>query len=196
MNNDPANLAIILVCTLALGAPATAAQSAVGAPQQLAAVPLTSADLEFLLAAASYASAGNAAAELALSRSDAPRIRSLARGMLEDHRSAAARLSELARTYGVALPRGTTSEQGLVLGGLRGLRGEAFERDFIRRAAINENRELIAILHRQATASGRDPALARFAASMLRKLQGHLAVAQWLDERLSAAESGAARPGG
>lgn len=192
--------AAVLACGLAVGAPVLqahpASPSRAGGLQQLAAVPLTSADLEFMLAAAAYADAGMAAAQLALARADAPRIRALAQRMREDHRDTRSRLREIAHAKGVALPRGANNEQRLVLAGLRGLRGDAFERDFLQRAAINEHRELIVLMHQQATWPGRDPELARLAARMLPRLQEHVAVAQTLQDAAVIGAAGGTGRGG
>lgn len=192
--------AAVLACGVALVAPGLHAQRAfvpqAAPPQQLAAVPLASADLEFMLAAAAYADAGIASAQLALARADAPRIRALAQRMLQDHRDTRSRLQEIAAATGVALPRGSNSEQRLVLAGLRALRGDAFERDFLQRAAINEHRELILLMHRQATGAGRDPELARLATRMLPRLQEHVAVAQTLHDAEMAGSAAASGRGG
>lgn len=162
------------------GAAQPGAAPVVAQPRELAAIPLTDLDLDFLLRAASYQYAAVAAARLALERSPSPGVRRLAADMLEDHRSTAARLRELAVLNEVALPRDTTNAQGLVLDGLAGLRGADFDRDFLQRAGINEHRELIALLHRQANGRGRDPALAELARELLAREQQHMARAESL----------------
>lgn len=191
--NPKISLSVLLLAGALAASPAVQAQAqqgrgapAAGGAQELAAIDLTSADVEFLVRASSYYRAFNRAAELALDRSRNPQVRELARQMAEDHGQAAAQLRKLAAAHDVELPRGITPAQRMVLTGLGALRGAAFDRHFLQRAGLNEHRELARLLHAQATSRGTDPALKLFAETMLPRVQRHMARADTLLGRAEA----------
>jgi lipid-binding SYLF domain-containing protein/predicted outer membrane protein len=176
---------LIWPAVLALGLASASAQPSPAAPAQpqarpLAAMGLTSADLEFMLAATRAGHLETTAARLALSRSDDPGVRQLAQRLLDDHQAAQAQLQRIAQNRGVELPRRPARQQQYVIDGLQGLRGASFESDFVERIGIDAHRDAIALFQRQLGGANRDAALKDFARATLPKLRQHLAMAQAL----------------
>lgn len=167
--------------------PQTAAAQAQGT--ELAAVPLHSADLEFMLQASQTNLAALRAADLALTRSENAHVQALARRMVDNHAEAQRRLLQIARDKGVALTREPSRQQSYVLDALRGLDGQHFDRSFVQRIGIEAHQEAFNRHHAQAAASGRNAELARYAQAMLPRLQDALVLAQDLQPRVGVAPS-------
>jgi putative membrane protein len=192
--NHHRRLGAIVAAAALLAAHGAAVQAqAVPAPAQgqaLAAVPLNSADLEFMLYAAHVNHATVAAARLALQRSGNAEVQELAQRLIDTHQGAQQRLRRLAEADGVALPRTPSRQHSYVIDGLQGLDGQQFDRSFVRRIAIAEHRDALQRFQAQATAAGRDEQLAAYAEALLPRLRRDLAAAQSLHAQLGAAAPG------
>lgn len=159
--------------------------------QQLPVVGISSTELEFMLQAARINHAEIEAAQLALQRARDPGLREFAQELLRDHRSANTQLRQIALSRSVALPTGPSRQHQRMLDALRGLRGEAFESEFIQRAGLEAHRETIALHRAQASRDHGDAALRNHARSTLKTLQRHLDMAAGL--HAAAAHGGAGR---
>lgn len=156
-----------------------AAQSVAPPPSpELAAVPLRAADVRFLLDAEASGVTEVRAGEIALERSHDPAVRKLAEALVHDHAQADARLLQIARKKGVAVPRKPSESERGMLAALRGVPESAFDAQFLQRAGVHAHREAIGLFHAQVLRADPDPDLKQFADSMLPVLEKHLRMAQ------------------
>jgi putative membrane protein len=170
-------LAAALLAAVCAG-PAAAQSLAPHPSPELAAVHLRAADVRFLLDAVASGVTEVRAGELALERSHDPGVRKLAKALVHDHTQANARLLQIARDKGVAVPREPSGAQRGMLAALRGVPASAFDAQFLERAGVHAHREAIGLFHGQVLRADPDPDLTRFADSMLPVLEKHLRMAQ------------------
>lgn len=159
--------------------------SAGGTATPLPAIGMTSAELEFMMAATHANLAMIEAGHDAMQRAENPAVKELAKRMLEHHGAQHARLQQLAGRSGVVLPGTPTQQQAEVINGLEGMRGAAYERDFVSRIGIEAHREAITLYNKQAPSKAANPALFEYAAAALGPMQRHLAAAESLQARMA-----------
>jgi putative membrane protein len=174
----PLSLLAAALVAAACAGPAAAQALALHPSPQLAAVPLRAADVRFLLDAVASGVTEVRAGELALERSHDPGVRKFARALVHDHGQANARLLQIARDKGVAVPRTPSDAERGMLAALRGVPAGAFDAQFLQRAGVHAHREAIGLFHGQVLRADPDPELGKFAASMLPVLEKHLRMAQ------------------
>jgi putative membrane protein len=156
-----------------------AAQSVAPPPSpELAAVPLRAADVRFLLDAMASGVTEVRAGEVALERSHDPAVRKLAEALVHDHTQANARLLQIARDKGVAVPRKPSESERGMLAALRGVPASAFDAQFLQRAGVHAHREAIGLFHAEVLLADPDPDLKQFADSTLPVLEKHLHMAR------------------
>lgn len=174
------HLSLLATALLAAACAAPAAAQSVAPPlsPKLAVVPLRAADARFLLDAVASGVTEVRAGELALERSHDPAVRKLATTLVHDHTQANARLLQIARDKGVAVPRKPSEAQRGMLAALRGVPAGAFDAQFLERAGVHAHREAIGLFHAEVLLADPDPDLKQFADSMLPVLEKHLRMAR------------------
>lgn len=160
--------------------PTTGAHVAATTPADVAA------DMDFLLRAWRGNVEELAAARLALKRSRDTRVREFARDLVRDHSAANLEFQRLAALRGLGVPKSVHGRDATRDFRLQGLRGAAFDRQFVNAVGIQAHRDAIE-LFRQEAQHGRDQAMARFASDRLPLLRKHLARAEALQSQFELA---------
>lgn len=142
----------------------------------IAASSLSHADRQFMVMAANVdmneAHEGQMA-ETQATRSD---VRDLARTVVDDHTKAYGQLGELAAKTGATIPRGIDTAKEKEITALVHLKGDRFDRQFVRDEVAN-HRRAIAMFKREA-AHGQDADVRTFAAQRIPVLEKHLQMAE------------------
>jgi putative membrane protein len=125
----------------------------------------------FLDDAASIGRAEMRLGQLALEKSDTPRIRQLGQTMLDDHRTARDRLQLIAASERLRLPPEPTPAQQATYRQLAALAGADFDRAYLDQLKSDQLETLA--LYREEAQNGRDPQLRAFAQEMLPVVQRH-----------------------
>ncbi len=116
-------------------------------------------------------------AQLALSKTQNPRVREFAQKMIDDHGMAQQELQQLAQAKGMTLPQETDLAHRTVSGALRLLSGETFESQYINRVGMDDHQRTIELLQK-AQGQAREPELKALAGRMLPIVQAHLDMAR------------------
>lgn len=154
------------------------------AVQPVATTPAAvAADMEFLLQAWRANVQELGAARLALQRSRDVRVRQFARDLVREHSAANLRFQRLAALRGLGVPAAVRGAQPAGEFGLEGLRGVAFDRQFVGSAGVQAHREAVELFRQQAE-HGRDRAMVRFASANLPTMLKHLRRAEALQAQL------------
>lgn len=152
----------------------------------IAAIPasavLETADQKFAAEAAQADMAEQALGTLALQKSSDRDVREFATYLIYDHRTAGARLREIAATEDVVLPEAREPHPHPSMDELARLDGAAFDRAFLK--TIVESHAAAAERCREYLAVGRSEPLRRYAAEILPVLQEHLKQAELLRSRI------------
>jgi len=158
---------------------AAAAASTVGAtPAAAAADPGAAGDRRFLEQAAREGLAEVKLGELAAGKAEDPRVKTLARAMLDDFRKLNDELRQLAAAKGIALPADLDKQEAFDYGALARLCCYEFNRYYVNMMAEYHIRD---VRHFRSEAKHTaDPDLRRFADANLRVLKDHREKAQTL----------------
>jgi putative membrane protein len=122
--------------------------------------------------------------QLALEKSQNPRIRQFAQMMIDDHSTSSARLNNLVSTGNITAPPAITldREHAAQIEQLRAASGNEFDRAYITMQVDGHNKALE--LHRTYASQGDHPSLKEFAATTSGVVAGHLGHAQQVAEAL------------
>lgn len=99
-------------------------------------------------------------------------VKDFGRMMVRDHSAANDKLKAVAASKNIDLPRSPSITQRAIVGKLKVLSGDTFDRSYIE-GMVKDHEEDIAEFQKEAR-SGRDPQAKAFAASTLPTLQAHL----------------------
>lgn len=121
-------------------------------------------------------------AQLALSKTQNPRVREYAQKMIDDHSMAQQELQQMAQAKGMTLPQETDLAHKTVSGALRLLSGETFESQYINRVGVDDHQRTVELLQK-AQAQARDTELKALAGRMLPVMQGHLDTARQISQQ-------------
>jgi putative membrane protein len=114
-----------------------------------------------------------------------PEARQFGQRMIADHSKANDQLKALAEAANIPLPNGPGPEDQAMRERLDKMRGEAFDRDYIR-GQISAHQETVQLFEYE-IGSGQDAQLKNFAAQTLPVLMRHLEMAQNINARLTGA---------
>jgi putative membrane protein len=103
-------------------------------------------------------------------------VKDLAKTLVRDYSDSYGHLSELAAKHGISIPRGIDAGRGPGIVQLVHLKGDRFDRQFIREE-ITANHQAIALFKREA-ARGRDADVKAWAAKMVSVIENDLVAAQ------------------
>lgn len=134
-------------------------------------------DRAFIEKAAQGNNAEIADGGLVIGRSANGSVIAFGRMMVADHGAANARLAEIARKHEIALPTSPGDHQA-GYDRLVDKKGVEFDEEFVR--VMIEDHNTARQLYQDELASGADPMLLQYAASMLPKIEAHLAEAKAL----------------
>ncbi|MEJ8839644.1 DUF4142 domain-containing protein [Ramlibacter sp. AN1133] len=184
MKNFPPLLSVISAAAALCAVPAAAGTSLSMGDELVAQAAATTpadvaADLDFLLRAWRANVQELGAARLAMDRSRDVRVRQFARVLVREHSAANVHFQRLGASRGLGVPAAVRGDGVAAEFGLEGLRGVAFDRQFVASAGVQAHRDAVE-LFRQEAEHGRDRALVRFASASLPMLRKHLARAEAL----------------
>jgi putative membrane protein len=146
--------------------------------------PLAGADLTFANQAAMGGLDEVQDAQIALQKATRPAVRQFAQQMATDHTQANQQLAALAQRRGVTLPTAADPQQVAEAQKLQGLRGRAFDREYVR-DQLADHRGAVALFQQEAQ-QGTDPEVKAWAQQTLPILQQHLQMAEALEGRPAA----------
>lgn len=152
--------------------------------QAAAQTPIPPSSPDFAAAAAQSDQYEIHASQDALAQSHDPRIRAFAEQMIQDHTKTIDHMKEAAEASAMAPPLPSmSSDQSMMLYGLQSLRGERFDRAYIKQQIL-AHQQALAITQSYAT-SGADQNLRKAAQSSLPVIQHHLDMAEKLQADFS-----------
>jgi putative membrane protein len=117
------------------------------------------------------------AGKLALSKSQDPAIRGFAERMVSDHGRANAELASLAKSKGIATPKGLDAEHNAMVSGLKAKSGGDFDHAYAEHMQMDHSKA-ISLFESAAGSSDRD--FAQFAEKTLPTLKEHKQLAEKL----------------
>lgn len=120
--------------------------------------------------------------QLALSKSQNPRVREYAQKMIDDHGMAQQELQQMAQAKGMTLPQKTDLAHRTVSGALRLLSGETFESQYINRVGLDDHQRTVELLQKTQN-QARDTELKALAGRMLPVVQDHLDMARQISQQ-------------
>lgn len=120
--------------------------------------------------------------QLALTKSQNPRVREYAQKMIDDHSMAQQELQQLAQAKGMTLPQDTDLAHKTVSGALRLLSGQTFESQYINRVGVDDHQRTVELLQK-AQGQARDTEFKALAGRMLPVVQGHLDTARQISQQ-------------
>jgi putative membrane protein len=117
------------------------------------------------------------AGKLALSKSQDEHVKSFAQQMVDDHTKALTDVQTLAQEKGVTLPTEPDAKHKAMAAKLEKMSGDAFNREYMRRAGVDDHKKVLALLKKYHT-SAKDPEVKVVAGKMLPTVEQHLKAAQ------------------
>lgn len=146
--------------------------------------PLASADATFITQAGMGGLDEVQDGQIALQKATRPAVRQFAQQIVTDHTQVNQQLTALAQRKGVTPPTAPDPQQAAEAQKLQGLRGRAFDREYVR-DQLTDHQQAIALFQQEAQ-QGTDPDVKAFAEQTLPALQQHLQMAQALEGRPAA----------
>lgn len=169
------------------GPGSTVAQPQPGQPRLLAPHPapghLGRTDASFIRDAAQSGAAEIAKARVALQRSRNPAIREFAQVIVRDHQDVNARLAQIARAKGVAMPPTPSAKQLRAVRDLQGAAARDFDARFLRQM-VDDHQKAIDQFGHEVKGRHQDSDLKEFAQQTLAKLQQHMSEAIRLQKEM------------
>ena len=117
--------------------------------------------------------------QLALQQTQDKGVRDYAQRMVKDHQAAAAKLQQIAGQESLDLPQSLDAEHEALKAKLSGLKGAAFDREYVRTMAKGHD-QAVALFESASQASQMTPELKEFAAATLPTLRQHMEMAHEL----------------
>jgi putative membrane protein len=180
----------------ALALPAYAAQDQQQSSQsvqqqdgQQAQGKLSAQDRKFMMEAAQGGMLEVEASRLAMERASSDEVKQFAQQLMKDHTDANEKLMQIAQDKGIQLPKQLDAKHKQQLSKLGQLKGEEFDRAYIREMGHKDHKKDIQAFEKQAR-QGKDPELRTFAEETLPVLQKHLSMAQKVSGGAESAEAG------
>uniref|UniRef100_B8HVN4 Outer membrane protein n=1 Tax=Cyanothece sp. (strain PCC 7425 / ATCC 29141) TaxID=395961 RepID=B8HVN4_CYAP4 len=137
---------------------------------------LSPADQQFMIQAAQSDQFEIQSSQLALKRGSSPAVKDYAQRMIKEHTNSSQQLQQIAKQYGVTLPKDVGAENQPVLEKLSQLSGAEFDRSYmqaqVQAHAKTESR------FKQYLQQGQNPQLKNFANQVLPVITAHLNTAQ------------------
>ncbi len=140
--------------------------------------PVAANDQTFINTAATGGMAEIQAAQLALSKTKSPGIKTFANDMVSDHTKADQQLTQLAQSKNITLPTTLMDDQQQQATKLQGESGRAFNHDYIADQVMDHQMMLTAF--QEEAENGTDPDIKAFAAQTVPTIKQHLVQAQAL----------------
>lgn len=137
---------------------------------------LSALDQAFVMDAAHGGMAEVRLGQLALQKSTNPEVKRFAQQMIQEHSAANEELMRIVSQKGMRAPSDAGPKYEAAMMRLMQLSGAEFDRAYLAEAGVNSHLESAAVYQRQ-VAMGQDPDLKAFAAKILPRVQGHLAMA-------------------
>jgi putative membrane protein len=162
--------------------PAASSTTVMGATTP--AVTFTAADTQFIAVAAGAGMYEVEAARLALTHATMPQVRSYAQMLLDQHTAANKELMALVGNKGHRVAPGLPGELQMKINTLSGLKGDAFDREFVRMTGVQDHMAAIAAFEKS-RASVSDTDLRAYIDKSLPVLRTHLQQAQDLAGRMA-----------
>lgn len=150
-------------------------------------------DREFFNKAAQGGMMEVEAAKMAMERASAADVKRFAETLHRDHSAANQKLLQIGQQKGMEAPKQLDAQHRKELDKLAKLKGEEFDKAFLKRAGMQDHKKDIQMFERQAK-EGKDPELKAFAEQTLPTLRNHLQMAQSIADGAPTAQSGT--PGG
>jgi putative membrane protein len=117
--------------------------------------------------------------QLALQQTQNPGVRNYAQRMVADHQAAAAKLTKIAGAEQLELPQALDAEHQALKDKLSGLRGAAFDREYVKAMAVGHD-QAVALFEAASQAGQMPSGLKEFAAATLPTLKEHMEMAHEL----------------
>jgi putative membrane protein len=133
-------------------------------------------EYEFIIEAASECLMEVQLGQIAQQNGESPKVKEFATNMVTDHTKAQELLKDLGTSKNISLPSVPGEKHNARLKTLSGLRGLAFDREYIA-YMIQDHNEDLQNYHKEAT-EGKDPETKAYAAGQLEILQQHLDLAK------------------
>ena len=146
------------------------------------------ADHKFVMFAAMGGTAEVELGRLAAQKGASEDVRQFGRMMVDDHTKANEELTRVASSKGMTPPATLDAKHQAAVRKLSALAGEKFDREYAR-MMVGDHKKTVAEFQKEAD-RGADPDIKAFAASKLPALQGHLRMAQRLNDKLALRKSG------
>jgi len=192
-------LATVAAAQTAQPAPGDSSQPAPGAPPAPAPAPvapspapgsdaagqLSSADQDFIEAAAHAGNAEIEASRLALEKAGSPDVKAFAQKMIDDHTKVAGELKTLAGAKGVTPPDGPSLVQTAKIKALGMLDGDSFDKMYASQIAVSAHEDAVELFRKHAQ-EGEDAELKAFAQKTLPSLESHLQMGRELKQKVDA----------
>ena len=134
------------------------------------------------------------AAKLAMERASSADVKSFAQTLQRDHAAANQKLAQIAQQKGLQVPTQLDGKHKQELDKLARLKGEEFDKAFMKDAGMKDHKQDIQLFERQAR-EGNDPQLKSFAQETLPTLHSHMQMAQKITGGGHAAQSDAQSSG-
>lgn len=128
-------------------------------------------------------------AKLALERASSADVKSFAETLQRDHTTANQKLMQIAQQKGLDAPKQLSAEQRKTLDKLSNLKGDEFDKAFMKEAGMKDHKKDIQLFERQAK-EGKDAELKAFASETLPTLKSHLQMAQKIGGGAHTAQGG------
>jgi putative membrane protein len=168
-------LAFVLAAAMAhaQSAPSTGTSSSGTSAPSGASSTLNAKDKKMMVELAQGNMSEIAVAKLAQQQTKNPEVLSFAQKMIDDHTKAGDDLAQLAQSKGVTLPTQPDSKHQAIEKKLSKLSGEAFDRQYLAHAGVEDHKQTVALLERISKQAS-DPDLKALADKTLPVVEQHL----------------------
>lgn len=139
-----------------------------------------SADAKFAMTAAMDGMTEVELGRLAVQKGASDAVKQLGQRMIDDHTAANQQLMQLASSKGITLPTSLDPKHAAMVQKFQGLSGAAFDRAYAKQM-VQDHRKAVALFQKEAD-RGMDAEIKAFASSTLPTLQGHLSMAQAMNQ--------------
>lgn len=149
---------------------------------------VAAADHRFVMFAAMGGMAEVEMGRLAAQKGASEDVRQFGQHMVDDHTKANEELMRIASSKGMTPPATLDAKHQAAMRKMSGLSGEKFDREYAK-MMVSDHRKTVSEFQREAD-RGTDPELKAFAAAQLPALQGHLRMAQRLNDKVTMRRGG------
>ena len=117
------------------------------------------------------------AGKIAVNKAQSPEVKADAQRMIDDHTKALTDVTNLAQIKGVTLPTELDAKHKAMAAKLSKMEGEAFDREYMKQAGVNDHTKVHAMLKKDA-ARAKDPEVKALASKLMPTVEEHLTSAR------------------